>query len=194
MTNPLVDMPEGEPAEVVAGDTWTWKRTDLATDFPPATYSLSYALKIEGSTAAPIAIAAAESGNEYQVTVAAAATAGYAAGTYRWEAFATRTSDSARVRIGHGQIIVRPNAVTSTVDPRSHAQKMLDAIDALMEGRSVKDVNNYSIKDRSISKMTAEELVFWRNYYRAEVNREKISERRRLGKSTGRTMVARFRS
>lgn len=194
MTNPLTEMPTGEPSEVVVGDTWTWKRDDLAVDYPPASYALSYFLKIEGSTVSPISLTASESGNEYQVTVAAATTAGYTAGTYRWDAYMTRSSDSARVRIGFGQLVVLPNRATSTADPRSHAQKVLAAIEALLEGRSTQDVNSYSIKDRSLSKMTAEELVQWREYYRREVNREKINERARLGKSTGRTMAVRFRT
>jgi hypothetical protein len=194
MTNPLTEMPTGEPTEVVVGDTWTWKRDDLAVDYPPASYALSYVLKIEGSTASPISLTASESGNEYRVTVAAATTAGYTAGTYRWDAYMTRSSDNARVRIGFGQLVVLPNRATSTVDPRSHAQKVLAAIEALLEGRSTQDVNSYSIKDRSLSKMTAEELVQWREYYRREVNREKINERVRLGKSTGRTMAVRFRT
>jgi hypothetical protein len=194
MTNPLVDMPNGEPSVVVAGDTWAWKRTDLFTDFPPATYTLTYALKLWGSTTAGSVITAAEVGNEYQITVAAAATALYATGGYRWEAYATRQSDGARVRVGFGQLVVTANLAVTTDDIRSHAQTMLDAIEALLEGRATKDVNSMSIKDRSLTKMTVQELMDWRKYYAAEVNRQKIAERRRLGKSTGRTMAVRFRS
>jgi hypothetical protein len=194
MRNPLIDMPSGEPSEVVAGDTWAWKRADLAADFPPASYTLSYALKREGATGASTMITAAESGDEYQVTVAAATTATYAAGVWRWEAYATRQSDGARVRVGYGQLIVKPNLAAATTDPRGHAQRMLDAIEALLEGRATKDVNSMSIKDRSLTKMTVQELRDWRDYYRAEVNRQKIAERKRLGKSTGRTMAVRFRS
>lgn len=187
-------MPSGEPAQVVAGDTWTWKRADLSVDYPPASYVLSYALKREGATGAPTIITATESGDDYQVTVAASVSVTYAAGVWRWEAYATRQSDGARVRVSYGQLIVKPNLAAATTDPREHAQRMLDAIEALLEGRATKDVNSMSIKDRSLTKMTVQELREWRDYYRAEVNRQKIAERRRLGKSTGRTMAVRFRS
>jgi hypothetical protein len=194
VSNPLVNMPEGEPMDVVAGDTWTWKRSDLASDYPVASYQLSYALKRETSSDAPTVIVAAESGSEYQVTIAAATTAGLTPGQWRWDAYMTRSSDSARVRVGWGRLTVNANAATATADPRSHAQKLLAQIEALLEGRALQDVNSYSIKDRSLTKMTAEELTTWRDYYRREVNAEKIAERRRLGQSTGRTTVVRFSS
>ena len=56
MSNPLTDMPEGEPKRVVAGDTWTWKRSDLASDYPPASYGLTYALRREGDAFRPLAV------------------------------------------------------------------------------------------------------------------------------------------
>lgn len=192
MSNPLTDKPEGEPLEVVAGDTWTWKRSDLAGDYPQASYSLSYALKRDGSADAPLVITASEVSNVYEVIVAAATTAPLPAGGWRWDAFMTRTSDSARVRIGSGPLTVLANTAASTADLRSHGQKMLTQIEALLEGRALKDVNSYSIKDRSLTKMSADELMRWRDYYKREVNREKLAEREAQGRPTGRTAVARF--
>lgn len=194
MTNPLTDMPEGEPDRVVAGDTWTWKRSDLGTAFAPADYTLSYALKLDGATVAPTVFTATENGLIYEVTVSAATTAPLTPGKWHWDAYMTRTSDSARVRIGTGSIEVLPNYADSAVDTRSHARKMLSAIEALLEGRSVADVASYSIKDRSLTKMTPAELMQWRDYYQREVQREDQAERARQGKASGRTVAVRFRS
>ena len=192
MTNPLTDIREGEPLSLVAGDTWTWTRSDLATDFPVASWTLAYAFKRRGETTAATVVAASGSGSVYTLTVAAATSAGYAAGTWDWTAYATRTSDSARVTVGSGALLVVANPATSTADTRSHAAKMLAAIEALLEGRSVADVNSYSIKDRSLTKMTPAELVQWRSYYRNEVGREDEAARRASGRASGRTFAARF--
>ena len=54
-------------------------------------------------------------------------------------------------------------------DPRTHAEIMLDKIEALLEGRADGDMSSYSIAGRSITKMTPEELLTWRDYYRREV-------------------------
>ena len=46
-----------------------------------------------------------------------------------------------------------------------------------LEGKADSDVSSYSIGSRSLSKMTPEELTTWRDYYKAEYNREVAKER-----------------
>ncbi|MBG1232981.1 hypothetical protein [Aestuariivirga litoralis] len=184
MTNPLDNPPEGEPvAPLVAGDTWTWRRSDLVAAYPLVAYALAYAMKRDGDAdAAPVTFAAAETGNTYQVTVPAATTADFTPGTWVWSAFMTRTSDSARVQVATGSFTVVADGTISTADPRSHAQRMLDAIEALLENRATSDVNSYSIAGRSLTKMSVTELRQLRNYYRREVS----------GANVSRIKVARF--
>ena len=50
-----------------------------------------------------------------------------------------------------------------------HAQLMLDKIESLLLGKADDDVASYTIKSRSINKMSPEELRQWREYYRREV-------------------------
>lgn len=193
MGNPLTDIAEGEPARVVAGDTWMWQRSDLAADYPPAEWTLTYALLREGDATTTKTITASESGDTYGITVAHGTTAAYAAGTWHWQAYMTRTSDSARVTLDKGLLIVEANAATAA-DPRSHARRMLDAIEALLENRATKDVNSYSIAGRSLTKMSPQELMQWRDTYRREVNSEIASERARKGLADGSTYAVRFRN
>ena len=194
MNNPLINVPEGEPTRVVAGDTWTWKRSDLGVDFPFAQYTLSYALKRDGATGAPTIVTATGTSQSYEVSVPASTTQGLSPGPWSWDAYMTRISDSARVRIVTGRLEVLPNSAIATGDTRSHARRMLAAIEALLEGRSVSDVASYTIQNRSLTKLTPEELTRWRNYYRREIQREDAAEAARQGKATGRTMAVRFRS
>jgi len=190
MTNPLDNVQDGEPLSLVAGDTWTWQRSDLGADFPPAAYSLTYSMQREGNTTAPTTFTATESGETYTVTVPAATTAVLAAGTWQWTAHAIRTADSARVTVGSGIFTVKPNPAVAH-DPRSHAAKVLAAIEALIEGRATSDVSSYSIAGRSLTKLSIDELMSWRAKYRAMVNREQAAA---SGRSTGRTHVVRFSS
>jgi hypothetical protein len=53
-------------------------------------------------------------------------------------------------------------------------------------------VSNYSINGRSLVKMSIEELLRWRDYYRAEFTMEKRKERVRRGKTTGSSIKVRF--
>ena len=60
----------------------------------------------------------------------------------------------------------------SAQDTRSHARKMLAAIEALLEGRSSSDSESYTIHSRSITKMSVAELVKWRSFYQQQVRSE----------------------
>jgi hypothetical protein len=175
----------------VAGDTWVWQRSDLAADFPCATYTLSYSLQREGDVGAPTIVAATGAGNIYQVTVDASTSSNKAAGTWRWTAYMVRAADNARVAVATGTFVVKANPAAS-FDARSHAVKVLGAIESLIEGRSVSDVNSYSIAGRSLTKLTVNELMSWRAHYRREVKRERNAANAASGKPTGRTQVVRF--
>lgn len=164
--------PTVEPQTLVVGDRWMWKRTDLGTDYPPASYSLKYSLRLDGSGATEIEITATGSGSDYLAEVASATTAGYTAGTYSWQAYITRTSDAQRVLIGSGSVEVVANRDASTTDPRTHARKVLDAIEAVIENRATVDQQEYTINGRSLKRMPIDDLIKLRKQYRAEVAAE----------------------
>ena len=102
-----------------------------------------------------------------------------------------RTSDSARVAISSGTFTVKPDPATAG-DVRSHAVKVLAALEALIEGRATADVSSYSIAGRSLTKLSVDELTKWRAYYRREVRRERDAANAAAGRATGRTQVVSF--
>ena len=69
---------------------------------------------------------------------------------------------------------------------------MLDKIESILEGKADSDVSSYSIGSRSLSKMTPEELTTWRDYYKAEYNREVAKERIDRKEGTGSIIKVRF--
>jgi hypothetical protein len=184
--------PETEPTELYVGDRWMWKRTDLGTDYPTASYSLAYVLRPLAASGSQIDITAAEDGNDYIVEVASATTATYTYTDYRWYAFITRTSDSQRLEIGSGTVTVYANRITSSDDPRTHAEQMVDKLELVLNNRADADVLSYSIAGRSLSKMSPDELVKWRDYYLAERAKERRSEAIKLGKGVNSKILVRF--
>ena len=89
-------------------------------------------------------------------------------------------------------IEVKPNLSAATSDPRTHAKIMLDKIESLLEGRADKDVSSYSIAGRSLNKMSISELLEWRNYYKAEYNRELSKQRNENEDGSGNTIKVSF--
>lgn len=181
-----------EPAEIISGDRIAWKRTDLDADYDTGSYSLSYSARLENSGSTEISISASESGDEYIVEVAAATSAAWTVGVYHWQAYITRTSDSERITVDSGTWEVFANRDAATSDPRSHAKIVLDAIESVIEGRASQDQMAYSIAGRSLSRMSIEDLILFRDRYRAEWKSELRRERRDNGLGTGATIKATF--
>ena len=181
-----------EPETIVAGDRLIWKRTDLNADYANSAYTLKYSARLEGTGSTEIEITASASGSDYLIEVASAVTANYTAGTYRWQAYITRNSDSQRLTLDSGTWEIITNRDAATTDPRSRSRTMVEKIEAVLEGRAGGDVASYSINGRSLTKIATPELMEWRDRYRAEYLREVRKERVRNGKETGSTVLVRF--
>ena len=63
---------------------------------------------------------------------------------------------------------------------KSHAEKMLEAIEATLEGRATDEYKSIKINNREISKHTFDELRRIRDYYRNELARRKVKKRGRI--------------
>ena len=163
--------PTSEPVEMVAGDRWAWKDSATGTAYSTASHTLSYSLRRE-ETGHEITITATASGTDYLIEVASTVTTGYPSGQYYWQKYITRTSDSARISIASGILKVLPNRDTDTTDPRTHARKVLSAIEAVIEGRSTRDQEEYRIAGRMLRRTPLKELLDMRNYYAAKVRAE----------------------
>ena len=182
----MADIPTLEPTTANAGDTWRWTRT--LADYPAsAGWALSYTL-INGTT--KITINASASGDAHAVTVSAATTAGYTAGTYDWRARVTKAGEV--YTVGEGRLTVRNAYAGSTFDARSHARKTLEAIEAVIEGRASSSTLEYSIAGRSLKHIPAADLLALRDRYRAEVKREDAAAAVAAGLPDQRRVYVRF--
>ena len=179
-------IPTTEPQQLRAGLTWVWTKT--VPDYPATAWTLTYWCKQAATSGAKFSIVATASGSDYSVSVAAATTAGYTADTYTWVAVVTSGSEAYEVDRGTFEILAKYNA-DAALDDRSHARKVLEAIEAVIESRATVDQQEYTIGMRSLKRMTVEELMMFRDKYRAEVYAETAAERAANGQRTGRLVV-----
>lgn len=184
--------PEGEPLEVVVGDFIQWKRSDLVTDYPPASYSAQYVARITQGGNTEILITATESANYYLFTVDSVTSEDFVAGYYHWQLEVIQTSSGNRIVVDNGHFTAIPDLDSNGADPRTHSEIMLDKIESLLEGKADSDVSSYSIAGRSLTKLTFAELMEAKNYYQSKVLAEKRSDRIKRGKPSGTTVKVRF--
>ncbi len=166
-------VPTKEPSTIRAGDFLTWSK-DLSPDYrADQGWALAYTL-INATT--KLTINASADGAKFLVSVPAATSAGYAAGGYDWMA---RVSKGTEIyTVGSGRIQIEPNwAALSAYDGRSHARKMLEAIESAYEGRASNTQLEMEINGRRIQYMGAEELIKWHSHYKALVVQEDQAER-----------------
>lgn len=186
------EAPEGEPEEVVVGDYIQWTRNDLATDYPPADYTATYVARITGGGNTEIQLTGTTYNGGYLFTVDSATSADFVAGYYHWQLEIVRNSDSNRLVVDRGAFDAIVDLAVGGTDPRTHAEVMLDKIESILENRADSDVSDYSIGNRSLTKIPIKELMMWRDRYRAEYLQEKRKLRAQQGKTTGQNVLIRF--
>ena len=103
------------PEVIIAGDYLAFKNTDLVSDYPVASYALTYEASDKGSTKFAITAVETTDPEAYYVEVGGDVTAAYAVGTYQWAAYITDSSDSTkRTQVAYGSWEVKPNLAVST--------------------------------------------------------------------------------
>lgn len=175
----MATVPTTEPQTIRAGDFLTWTKT--LSEYPAnAGWALVYTL-INGSS--KITINATSSGADHLVSVPAATSANYPAGSYSWIARVTKGTEI--YTLDQGSITVLPNlAALVTFDGRSHAKVMVEAIEAAIQGRASALQLRMMINNRSIEYLSPAELIKWLSFYRAEVAKEAQAETiRRTGQN-----------
>ena len=191
MANLFTDIPEKEPVTIYKGETIVWNRKDL-TDYPVGSYAMSWTARLESNGGTAFSATVTEVDDYYKFTLDNSDTGGYTTGDYFWVLKVTQSSDSEELIIDSGKITVKDNYFGSTGDTRSHAKIMLDKIESILEGRADADVSSYSIQGRSLSKISINELLQWRDYYKAEYQKEIAKFRRDNKEGTGRVIKVQF--
>tara|TARA_R100000353_G_scaffold12915_1_gene13284 strand:- start:240 stop:830 length:591 start_codon:yes stop_codon:yes gene_type:complete len=189
-----VNYPVQEPDTIVIGDRLVWRRDDLANTYPIGSYALTYEFHEDsgGGGSHKFTITATEAEDTYFVEIASSTTASYSDGDFIWNAFITRSSDSQRIRVDTGRTTIVKNLANTNADLRSHAKKVLDAVQAVLENRASVDQASFSIAGRSLSRMSIDELLSFRDKYKAEYLQEIKKARIKNKQRSGNTIEVKF--
>lgn len=154
----------------------------------PASSSWSLIVYLRGPTS--IDITSTAEGNQHTFHISAETTKNYKAGHYGYSLRAIHISGLVE-EIDAGSIEIKADlaSINEQADLRSHAQKTLSALEAVIEGRATLDQERYRINNRELYRTPLDILIKLRNQYRAEAARE-------IAKSNGKNIfgqVIRFK-
>lgn len=182
-------VPTREPDRLAVGATWAWRREDLGDYSAADGWTLTYVFR---SSSAGFTFDASADGAAFAVSVAKTTTAAYTAGSYTWAATVNKAGES--FEVGRGTLVVLPSLASG--DPRTHARKVLDAIEAVIEGRAARSDLAYEIavngSMRRLQSIPHADLVKLRVQYRAEVKAEENAAAIAQGRGSRRRILTRF--
>ena len=184
--------PNEVPRSIVIGDFVQFKLTEYSSDYANTAHSMTFVARAATGANVEFTIAATNSGDDYLFTADSATTAAYVAGAYHYQVEVLETSSSNRLVVDQGELDVTVDLDVNAVDPRTHAEKMLQKIESVLENRADADVSSYSIAGRSLTKMSPEELLTWRDNYRREVKAYRRKFDVKHGRKTSATVLMRF--
>lgn len=190
----MPDIPSNEPTELRAGDTWKWNRTDKVSDYPSPTWTLTYRFKNQSGGFEIVATADGSGG--FSVSVPKATTAAIAAGDYAWQAEVDNGTERYTLERG-GNLKVLPDffagSAATALDARSHARKMLQAIETALEAFAASPtMKSYTIGTRSYTRAEIPDLLKLRQHYKTDVAAEEAAAALENGNGLGRKIQVRF--
>jgi hypothetical protein len=148
----------------------------VVADYPAtAAWVLKYRLVPRFTTPvqAPVEITATTVNTmDYRVQATPTATAAWTPGAYNWFRWVEKAGERQSLGSGSLTVQVNPATVAQGADIRSQAEAALDAINAVLANRATVDQQEMSIAGRSLKRMTVDELLKLRGYYKAQVNAE----------------------
>ena len=172
------------PSKITAGITLD---VDVAlTAYPATDWTLTAYIK--GPQA--ITLTAVKTGSLHTFSATAAVTATWTAGDYWYSIRATDGTDIVEIESSTLAIGDDLGASLTSYDGRKHAERVLEAIEAVIEGRATSDQQSYKINNREIVRIPIADLLRWRDKYRAEVSM--IKSAATLGGGLGQRVNVRF--
>ena len=147
-----------------AGDTVAWALT-LPDYDAGAGWALSYTFV---STTGVKTAAAVGSGTIHTVSIAAV-DSGWPPGDYAYQGVVTKGAE--RHTVDAGRLTVLPSLVGAAAgqDTRGHARRVLDAIEAVIEGRASEAEADVQINGRAVRYIPVAELLVLRDRYKHDL-------------------------
>ena len=171
--------------QIIAGDTLNF--TTEVPDYPADEgWTLTHRLIPRTSGTAIELVSAADTVDDpalHRTQATAVTTAAWAAGDYSWVAYATKAAERYTVAQGALEILADPGAATA-MDLRTHAAKMVEAIESWLESKDPA-VAEYEIAGRRMKYIAPADLIKLRLKYLAEARGEAAAARLQAGLGGG---------
>lgn len=180
---------EGIPKCFSRGETVEWYEN--RRDFLPADGWELSAVLVQSDDVQTIT-ATDNLDGRYLVTISQADSAAFQPGIYRYQ---IRVSDGAKTHLLEAGIVDVSQSfasVTDGYDAREHAEKVLEAIEAVLERKATQDQSSMSVEGRQISRYSPEELWQMRRRYQWEVRKIRDAERAARGEPVSTMRQVRF--
>ena len=97
----------------------------------------------------------------------------YGEGDYKYRITVTDGTDVYTGYTGYASVVLDPTVPGNSM---SHVEKTLHALNQTIEGKATSDILTYSIRGRSIGRMSPEELLSWRDKYIKFFKEEQIAQ------------------
>lgn len=166
------------PTKIIAGTTAEWV---ISIDYPTSEYNLVYYLR--GAASIQL-VATAVDDTTYKVFVPASTTSTWTPGRYWYYSRAEHKTNQDIVHIvssGEIEILPDPSKITVPFDGRSAIKKILDNLELAIQNRSSDVDKSITINNKSILKMTHEELlnayIRYKELYKQEQKSQGLSGR-----------------
>lgn len=176
------------PNKILAGDTLSFVNT-ISEYSDDDGYTANFVLN---SASVEYSFAASGVGTEFTFAQTAAQTALWVAGKYTYLIYSAKAAE--RFTIERGEIDIKADIVgAGGVDVRTHAQKVLDAICAVLEKRASSDQRDFQLAGGvSISKLDHGDLLSFKRQYENIRRKEIEDENIKNGKTHGNIIKARL--
>ncbi len=182
-----------EPSKIIIGDTINWVREYGTVNYidkdgdtiecPSSSWTLTYNFANPDNS---FLITAVATGSDFEALAESTTTQKWIAGTYDWAAYVTHSTGAItkRYEVDRGVVDLVANMAVAVAgyDGRSHVKKVLDGLEAIIEGRAEKatmDWISYSIAGRARSIDPRELRSWYAQYkwlYKKELAENKISK------------------
>ncbi len=183
-----------EPTEIRGGDIVKW--TKSLPDYLPATWTLIYTF-IDAT--AKVQVTATDNGdNTHLATMTIVNTqaldnaTGSAFNTVRWIARVNDGTNYHTVASGTTRVLPDLAAATTGFDDRTHVKKVLDLIEAVIEGSADRSYLSDATGDGSTQYKTDEELIVMHKRYSMLYEKELQAERIAAGLGGNKSVRVRF--
>ena len=158
-------LPYSPPTRVYAGDTIRWQRLNGAY-YPAAGWSIDVTLRNAGAVHT---FQSAPSGLSHIITITPAQSILIDAGS--WSLLETYTNGTDRFTGAQNTIQILPS-LTLPADNRTHARRVLDAIESVIIGAASSSTAEMTIAGRTLKSIPPRELLDLRDHYKQEVAQE----------------------